>query len=176
MTSFGCVALPLTVRAFFKPVLDAVTIPEFSYVCQACTPRGVKSGSSSCSGKETSGMGWQKPTKITLARLYRGCPHGGWGIHYAGCARVLRCAPVPSHRSTLTSLIQAVCGLTLSIFTEKSSGLERGLDRFHPRPGRQNDPETFGRSTLPRTIIIYITDPFPPGPRNRTVTSVNITW
>jgi len=39
--------------------------------------------------------------KITLARFYRGCPHGGWGIHYAGCARVLRCAPVPSHRSTL---------------------------------------------------------------------------
>jgi hypothetical protein len=99
MTSFGCVALLLYLRTFFRPVPDTVAIPTFSDICQARSPRGIKSSSSSCSGEETSGMGWQKQPRNTLAPLRRGYSHGGWCIHHAGCARVLRRTPVSSHRS-----------------------------------------------------------------------------
>ena len=87
------------------PVPDTVTIPTLSHVCQARSPRGIKSSSSSCSREKTSGMGWQKQPQIALAPLHRGYPRDGWCIHHAGCARVLRCTPVSSHRSTPTTLL-----------------------------------------------------------------------
>ena len=37
---------------FSKLIPDIVTIPTFSLVCQACSPRGIKSGCSGCSEEE----------------------------------------------------------------------------------------------------------------------------
>lgn len=97
----------LICRAFFKPISDTITIITFSHICQARSPRGIKSSSSSCSGEETSGMGWQwqKRSRITLAPLRRGYSHDGWCIHHAGCARVFRRTPVSSYRSTPPTLV-----------------------------------------------------------------------
>ena len=141
MTSFGCVSPLLIVRTFFKPIPDAVTIPTFSDVCQARSPRGIKSISSSCSGGKTPGMGWQKRPRITLAPLHRGYSHVGWCIHYADCARVLRCTSLSSHRSTPPTPVPL--SDSPSMFIEKSSRLERGLDHLYSRSSCQDYPETF---------------------------------
>ncbi len=64
------------------------------------------------------------------------------------------------------------CWDSHSIFTEKSSRLERGLDHLYPQPGCPNYPEIFGWPTLPWLII----DAFLPCLRKETLTSVNIAW
>ena len=51
----------------------------------------------------------QKQPRITLARLHRGYSHDGWCIHHAGCAGVLRCTPISSHRSTPLALVLYRC-------------------------------------------------------------------
>ena len=173
MTFFGCVTPLLNFYTFFKPVPDTVTIPALSHVCQARSPRGIKSRSSSCTGEETSGMGWQKQPRITLARLHRGYPHNGC-IHHAGCARVLRRTPVSSYRSTPLTLVPL--SDSPSIFIEKSSRLERGLDILYSRSSCQNYPETFRRRPLRSSIAIYISYAFPPCTRDGALTSVDITW
>jgi len=126
----------------------------------------------SCS-EDSSGMWWQKQPRITVSWLYQGCPHHGTADG------VYTMLVVHEFFDVLPLYLIEVCCRELpqcwdshSIFTEKSSRLERGLDHLYPQPGCPNYPEIFGWPTLPWLII----DAFLPCLRKETLTSVNIAW